>query len=254
MKLTIFYFKHVEHQLSLCVYTNNLARDFGILVMKIQTYLSESATKDNLKQCKAYCIQLKISDDDKTSLFNPHKIEEIKHCTNIEELFEAVKDHWSWDNYSILTDFIEICDSVEAKVEVERFERKLASYKGLNFIFSTPEIEPPQDYIRFYAHINKRYVNFTIEDYKEVKYHVFALLAINHNVATHHIKGWFQSLHLEWYVTSQAVPHMMKMALQNKNDIIKEHIIGMQIGKRSILDDQVATYRHNCSNVCIVVQ
>lgn len=116
-----------------------------------------------------------------------------------------------------------------------------ASYKGLNFIFSTPEIEPPQDYIRFYAHINKRYVNFTIEDYKEVKYHVFALLAINHNVATHHIKGWFQSLHLEWYVTSQAVPHMMKMALRNKNDIIKERIVDIQIGKRSVLDDQVAT-------------
>ena len=202
--------------------------------MNIQSYLSKSATEDNLKKCKSYCEQLKISDYDRTSLFNPQKIKEIKNCTNIEELFGAVKDHWSWDNYSILIDFIDICDSKMARKEIKKFERKLASYKGLNFIFNVPEIEPPQDYIRFYACIKKTYVNFTLEDYKEIKYHVFTLLAINYNVATHHIKGWFESLHLEWYVTTQAVPHMMKMALKNKMDIAKKLIICIQIGKRNI--------------------
>ena len=239
----------LELQPLLHVSTNNLARDFGILVMNVQTYLSESVTADKLKRCKTYCEQLKISDYDKTSLFNSQKIKEIKNCTNFEELFGAVKDHWSWDNYSILTDFIDICDPKKAGEEVKKFERKLASYKGLNFIFSASKIEPPQDFIRFYACIKKRYVNFTLEEYKEVKYHIFTLLAINYNVATHHIKGWFESLHLEWYVTRQAVPHMMKMALQSKHNIAKKPIVCIQIGKNIYVLDECQVRAYICSYI-----
>ena len=199
--------------------------------------LSRSMTNDQLEDCKRYCIQLKVSDINNTSLFNPHEIAEIKHCSKIEELFEIVTNKWSWDNYSILTDFIEFCSSTEADKEIKKFERKLAMYKGLKFIFDTPEMNPPSDYERFYVHIEKRYSEFTMEDYKDVKFHIFQLFAINYNVASGHIKALFASLHLEWYVTPQAIPHMMQMGIKEKDNLSTMNIIQINIGPWTIHSD-----------------
>ena len=200
-------------------------------------------TKEQLEDCKRYCIQLKISDTNNTTLFTPQKIEEIKYCSKIEELFEAVKEHWSWDNYEILKDFIELCgDSKEANEEIGKFERKISACKGLNFVTDTLKINPPVGYERFYIYISKRYTKFTLEQYKEIKFYIFQQLATNHNVATDHIKVEFQSLHLEWYVTLQAIPYMIKKANQVKDKLLLRNVISLQIGTRII----------NCDNkVCM---
>lgn len=227
-----------RHQPSLIIHTTNLNRDFSILVTYLLKLLSTSVTDEQLKSCKSYCIQLKISDTNNTNLFTHQKIEEIKDCSKIEELFEAVKEHWSWDNYSILQDFIELCgDSKEAKEEIDKFQRKLAACKGLKFVTNTPEIDAPLGYERFKIYINERYPNFTLDQYKEIKFHVFKLLATNYNVASDHIKAEFQSLHLEWFVTLQALPHMIKMAIQVKYELSLINVISLKIGTRTITCD-----------------
>ena len=246
-----------EHQPSLIIRTTNLNRDFSILVTNILKLLSTSVTDEQLKSCKSYCIQLKISDTNNTNLFTRQKIKEIKDCSKIEELFEAVKEYWSWDNYSILQDFIELCgDSKEAKEEIVKFQRKLAACKGLKFVTDTPEIDAPLGYERFKIYINERYPNFTLDQYKEIKFYIFQQLATNHNVATDHIKAEFQSLHLEWYVTLQALPHMIERANQVKDKLLLRNVISLQIGTRKIItcDNKVCTYigitMNNLNYVC----
>jgi len=46
----------------------------------------------------------------------------------------------------------------------------------------------------------------------------------------------YDSLHLEWHVTMQAIPHMITMAHHRQEIFQKNYYIFMQIGKEIIID------------------
>lgn len=49
----------------------------------------------------------------------------------------------------------------------------------------------------------------------------------------------FASLHIEWVVIAQAVPHIIKSAYENKDLFIKENYIFMQIRTEEVISDKV---------------
>ena len=215
---------------------NQLRAEFSHLLMRIRRILSQSPKwEDNLEACKELCIYLKASDNTEAPLFNKEKQSEIDNCGDFREFFGIVNQHLSWDEHSILAEIINECDSEEAEQEFSKYKRKRAISKALEIISST-ESDPPPGFEKFCVIIDKPYVKLTVEKYEEIKAFIFDNLDIHRYVTSGYIRVLFDSLHLEWHVTTQATPHMIKMAHERRSFFVAKFCIFMQIGNKVIID------------------
>ena len=231
----------VEPQSSL-ISVASLNADFASLLLSVCHILSNSPNQqDNLEKCKEYCLlNFKVSDSCSESLFSPEKIAKIKECTNFRQLFEIVSEHTSWDEHSILTHIAIHCESIKGQQEIKRFDEKLALFEGLQMISSTSSNQKlSKDFVKFCVIIDKPYKHVTIEEYEKVKTYIFSNLETNAYVTVGFIRLLYHSLHIEWLVTVQAVPHMIKSAHQNKDIFIKRNFVFMQIGSELVINDEV---------------
>ena len=204
--------------------------------MDIRSILSESPKKkNNLKKCKELCIYLKASDSANALLFSPEKCTKINKCSDFRQLFEILNQHLNWDELSILTQIIDICGSDEAKQEFDKYKKKMAVSRALEIISSTKS-NPPPGFERFCLKIDKPYKRLTVEEYEEIKEFIFKNLDTHRYVTDEYIRVLFDSLHLEWHVTSQATPHMIKRANAQKAFFKKSLIVFMQVGEKIIIN------------------
>jgi len=218
----------------------SLDADFASLLLSVCDILSNSPNQENnLEQCKKYCLLLKISNTSNERLFSPEK---IKKCVNFMQLFEIIKLHMSWDQHSILTHIANECNSNEAQQEIEKFEKKLGLFQGLEIIFSTSKQTLSKDFAKFCVIINKPYKNLTTDQYTNIKAYIFSNLETNAYVTVGFIRVLYHSLQIEWLVTVQAVPHMVKSANQNKHVFIQGKFVFMQIGSEVVIGDKVCMY------------
>ena len=233
----------MEPQTSL-ISVASLNADFTRLLMSVRGILSSSPNQqDNLEKCKDYCLlNFKVSDSSSESLFSPEKTTKIRECSNFKQLFEIISEHTSWDEHSMLTHIAIQCESVEGQQEIEKFDKKLALFEGLQLISSTSKQNMPKDFVKFCVIIKKSYRNITIKEYKKVKSYIFSNLETNSSVSVGFITLLYHSLHIEWLVTVQAVPHMIKNAHQSKDIFIKENYVFMQIGSEVVIEDKVCKY------------
>jgi len=210
---------------------NELISEFSLLTMRIRRILSQSPKQEeNLDACKELCVYLKASNNASAPLFSAEKVEEIKNCKDFQQLFEIVNQHLSWDEHSILTKIIDECGSDEAEQEFDKYKRKMAVSKALEIISST-ESNPPPGFERFCVIIDKSYKKLTAEKYEETKTFIFNNLDTHCYVTNGYIRVLFDSLHLEWHVTIQATPHMIKMAHKWQAFFKNNFFVFMQIGK-----------------------
>ena len=216
---------------------NDLLRaEFGRLIMTIRRILSRCPNwEENLEACKELCAYVKASDNTSVPLFSTEKISEINNCRDFREFFGIVNQHLSWDEHSILTEIIDECGSDEAEQEFNKYKRKLAVSKALEIISST-ESNPPPGFEKFCVIIDKPYKKLTTEKYEEIKTFIFNNLDINRYVTNGYIRVLFDSLHLEWHVTIQAIPYMIKMAHKQKAFFESNFFVFLQIGKEVIID------------------
>ena len=215
---------------------DKLQAEFSRLLLRIRRLLSQSPnSKNNLENCKEYCIYLKASDNAKAPLFTQEKRSEINNCRDFREFFEIVSQHLSWDEHSILTEIINECDSDEAKEEISEYKKKMALCKALEIINST-EINPPPEFEKFCVIIDQSYKKLTTEKYEEIKKFIFDNLDTHRYVTNEYIRVLFGCLHLEWHVTTQAIPHMIKTACQQQAVFKNNSYVFMQIGKEIIFD------------------
>ena len=240
----------VEPQQSTLISVRSLDADFASLLLKVSRILNKSPdSHNNLKECKDYCSLLSISNnsDDKKSLFSAEKKLEIKECSDFTELFEIVGKHMSWDEHSILINIVSECKSDEGKQEIEKFEKKLALFQGLQIIsVKSSKKASSKEFATFCVIINKPYKDVTLEDYKKIKAYIFNNLNVYAHVSVGFIRLLCHSLHIEWLVTVHAVPHMIQSAHQNKDFFIKEKFIYLQIGSKVVIGDKVSyNFRDN---------
>ena len=111
----------------------------------------------------------------------------------------------------------------------------MAVSKALEIISSTKS-NPPPEFEKFCLIIDKPYKKLTIEKYEEIKEFIFKNLDTHRYVTNEYIRVLFDSLHLEWYVTSQATPHMIKKANEQKEFFRKRLVVFMQIGEKIIIN------------------
>ena len=229
------------------------------MLIAIRRILSESPNKeDNLEACKEFCIYFKVSDSaNASSLFSAEKRAEIDNCSDFRELFEILNQHLTWDEHSVLTEIIDICGSYEAEQEFDKYKKKMAISKGLEIISSTKS-NPPPGFEKFCVIIDKPYKKLTVEKYEEIKEFILENLDIHHYVTNEYIRVLLGSLYLEWHVTSQAIPQMIKKANEQKAFFRKNLVVFMQIGEKIIINKQTKQasavsllYMFNCTRLHI---
>ena len=214
----------------------NLNADFTSLLLNVRHILSNSPNEQrNLEICKEFCLLSRISDSSNQPLF----AEKIRECYNFKQLFEIISMHMSWDEHSMLTQIVNNCNSVESQEEIENFEKKMALYQGLQIISSTSKQSLSEEFVKFCVIIDKPYKNVTTDEYKNIKAYILRNLSVDAHVIASFTKILYHSLHIEWLVTVQAVPHMIRNACRNKDVLIKEKIVFLQIGIEVVINNEV---------------
>ena len=177
---------------------------------------------------------MKTSDSTNALLFSEENRAEICESQNFAQFFDIINQHLSWNEYFILTEIIDECESDEAEQEFSRYKRKMAISNALEIINST-KCNPPTGFEKFCCIIDKPYTKLTVEKYEEIKTFIFQNLDVHRHVTNKYIRVLYDSLHLEWHVTMQAVPYMIEMAHKHKTLFAKNHFVFMQIGKEVII-------------------
>ena len=236
---------------SALISVTSLNADFTGLLLNVRNILSKSPNhQENLEACKEYCALFRIADSSNKFLFSAEDISKIKECNNFITLFKIVSLYMSWDEHSILSQIVDQCNSIEGQQEIEKFEKKLALYQGLQIISSISQQNVSEDFAQFCIIINKPYKSVTIEEYTKVKTFIFSHLKTHAYVTVGFIRMLYHSLHIEWVVTVQAVPHMIRNAYENKDGFIKRNVVFMQIGVEVVIENEVSFL---CIYVCTYV-
>ena len=210
--------------------------EFSHLLVRIRRILSRSPNQENnLEACKELCCYLKVSGNGNIPLFSTEKKKEIRNCKNFEELFDIASQHLSWMEHSPLDEIIDECDSSDAVKEFNQYKKKMGACQALGII-SSADSDPPEGFERVCVVINQPYKQLTIEDYDRIKSFIFTNLNVHRYVTTGYIRVLFDSLHLEWHVTTQAIPHMINMANKQRALFIRRSYVFMQIGKQIIIN------------------
>lgn len=230
---------------------NPLSAQFSSLVRTVESVLDKSYK--NLETCKRFCLDLTISDNSDVLLFNNNQLKKIKECTSFRELFELLRQHWNWKEYCILEHIISQSESKEAKDELEKYKKAMSSYCGLQLIadnFSPNEL--PIEYVKMAIIVEKPYKELTLEQFVELRDFIFKQMDVRPYIAHPFIKFLYSSLHMEWYILQQAVPHMIKMSCKNIKRFKKYSIVHIQIGEETVLDNYtVNKVNHTvCMYVC----
>ena len=220
---------------------DQLRAEFDRLVWVIFQILGQSLNwKNNLEACKNLSARLRASDNAEGLLFNAKSLTEINKCKDFRQLLEIVNLHLSWDEYSILNEILNKCNSYKAGMKFMKYKKKLTVSNDLEI--TSTKSSPPPGFQEFSVTLNKPYKILTVEKYKELKTFIFNSLDVHCYVTTGHIKVLYDPLHLEWHVTMQAISRMVKIA-HEKQDFFKRHaFVFMQIGKEVILGSP--TERH----------
>lgn len=179
---------------------------------------------------------METSGNSGTSLLSTEKKSAIDNCSDFKEFFNIMHQYISWDAYFILSEIIDECKSVEAEEEFDKYKKKMAVSKALEIISSTKS-DPPPGFDKFIVIIDKPYSKLTVGKYEEFKKFIFVNLDVHRYVANEYIRVLFNSLHLEWHVTTQAIPHMIEMAYKQRAVFIRNYYVFMKIGKEIIIDD-----------------
>ena len=177
------------HQSKPIVSVTSLTADFTHLLIRVCHILSDSP--DNLRMCIEWCCSVKIHARSAVLLHNEEKIAKIQKCKNFKQLFEIISHHMSWDDHSILTEIVNICECREGLQEVEKFQRKLALFQALQIMSITTKQKLSEDFVRFCGIVDKPYRSITFREYEEIKAYVFS----NLDVSEYTTIGFLKMLH-----------------------------------------------------------
>ena len=222
---------------------------FNTFVATIEALLDKS--HDKLEQSKQFCSNLTISGNaDDELLFNDEHLQKINACTTFNELFTILCKHWSWIDYSILTQIITITGLKEAEDELQLFKTRMAFYAGMKVISKNiPPEAISYDYIALSVVIDKPYRELTLEEFTKLRDFNFKYLDIKHYTALPHIKFTLSSdLTLEWYVLKKAALHMAKMAQQNEKTFTSNSVVFIQVDQSFVLDCRAKERKHVVSS------
>jgi len=191
-----------------------------------------------LAECKEFCLNLKISDSSNEPLFSDDEKRRINQCKNFKKLFDIINMHCSWSDYGILRGIIEISESEEAQAELVQYEKAMALYSCYELIFDQCISDPPPGFVNLCVILKKSYKRLTVQQYIDAKDFIFDKLDVKQHIARPFIHVFFASVHFEWHVKREAIPHILKMANKRKNIFIQNSYSFIQIDGMVVIDER----------------
>ena len=191
--------------------------------------------KDSLEAYKTLCIDLRASNSANIPLFSPEKVLEINNSNDFRQFFEIVGQHLNWDEPSILTEIINECGLKKIGQKFNEYKKEMATFRTIEIV-SSDKSDPPPGFEKLSVVIDKPYVILTLDKYEDIKSFIFKNLDVHRYVTSGYIRVLLDPLHLEWHVTTQAIPHMIKMAHEEQEVFKSKSFIFMEIGKEVIID------------------
>ena len=228
------------------VSTKEYMTQFSTLVFKVQCFLDQNCI-DKLDACKAYCSNLKISNDSDELLFVDEQLQQIDRCKTFRKLFIQLRQHWSWDEYSILQHIIDLAELEQSENELTKYKEFIAAKIGMEIIFDTlPEL--PDDAIKLSVTEDKPYSRLTRKEYEELKDLIFKTLQVRKYVKHPFIKVLFSSIHLDWYVPVQAANLIIKKVRTKGSILIQQSIVFLKVGDVVLVDQAEMQVSVNLAN------
>ena len=217
--------------------TKSLDADFASLLLHVCDILNCSTDKEkSLKKCKEY-LRTHIGVISKNPPLSKQNIYEVIKCINFNELLENIKEYMSWEEHSILDQIVEQCESPKAKKEVSEFERILAFCQGSEIICTTAESEISTKFVKFFIVIDRPYKQLTMKEYLEIKSYIVKLLKLHPCVLKKFCKLLYDPLYMEWLVSVELIDHISKMVRQERDIIIRQDVVLVQIGEYEIIKE-----------------
>ena len=219
----------------LYISTDSLDADFANLLLNVCDILNSTPDHESkLEKCKKYCLLLRVGDCSNQPLYSTKKIEE---CDDFHQLCQILKWCMSWEEYSILKQIVDKCNSRKALKEIKKFDKKLLFFKEVQLVCNSSKYDViSEEVVRVLVIIDKPYNKISFKEYNEVKDCIVDITGLTSSVLTIISKLRRSSLHIEWLITVQAVPFMIEMAYQKKDIFIKKNFVFMQIGGDIIID------------------
>ena len=214
--------------------------EFGILLVEIVEELEKNNT-GNLRKLKAVSSTLTIQNTSKDHVFTDGQLELIQACNSIYTLLVYKLRHcYKWYNFSMLTILMSSIKSEKCLSLLRNFEVKVNSKMKLQQIYDhckQKSFEFSAEYHKIVAIVDdKIFSEITIKEYEILKHFVSEQCGVEDYVISPVTKIAVSSLILEWYIPVTAVAHMIKIALSNKVNFIKNCFLYLKISSTLILE------------------
>ena len=214
--------------------------EFGIVLAEILKELQKDETT-NLTILKAVSSTLTIQNNSNIHVFTDKQLEEIQACNSIPTLLTNKLRHcYRWDNFSMLKILMLSINSDKCVNLLETFKVKIDSKMKLQKIYEhckQKEWSFSEKYDKLVAIVNnKLFSKITKEEYDDLKCFVSEHCGVEAYVVCPLNKASSSSLILEWYISINAVAHMIKIASSNNISFNEKSFVYLRISSTVILD------------------
>ena len=214
--------------------------EFGILLNEIVKELEKNKV-ENLHMLQTISAALTIQKNSKVHVFTDKQLEEIGACDSIRILLIYKLRHcYRWDDFTMLTKLMSKLEAKDCLNLLENFKVKVNSEMKLQQIYEhckQKSVKFSAEYHKIVAIVDdKIFSKITKEEYDVLKHFVSEQCSVEDYVISPVTKITVSSLILEWYIPVTAVAHMIKIALNNKENFTKNCFVYLKISSTLIFD------------------
>ena len=216
------------------------ATEFAILMAKLIKELQHNE-HENLEDIKSICSFLTIGRNSDKPLFNDDQHKAIEACKELKTLFRNAFRHcWKWNNITTLKMIIQSLDSDKCMELIDQYENKIDARMKLEHIYEhykKEDLTPPEEYHKMVAIIsNKVFSTITKEEYDDLRQFTAEYCGVYPCVMSLSNVSPFNSLLLEWFISSNAVQYMVEISKRNVVNFTNAAFVFLKISSTVIFD------------------
>ena len=206
--------------------------EFGLLVSNITDIIRQSSTSQQLEGIKHALAHVTVHPMSPKPLFSDAELARIKRSQNVMELTEMCRSHWSWNNYCLLKLIVKKSGSKAAKDELQRFRRTVNArqkLKDLETSWLRSEGSCPEGFQSMLVIIDEDYDDITIDQLGEVEKFISEITKMPVQAMKTNAISKGNSVLIEWWIPNEAVPFVVMMAFQNKEEFLRRSFLRLRI-------------------------
>ena len=231
--------------------------EFSVLVSNITDIIGQKLNPQHLESIKHALAHVTVHPMSPKPLFSDAELARIKQSKNLIELTEQCRYHWSWNKYSLLQLIVKKSGSPEAKVELQKFKRTVLIRQKLKDLERSCSLDGkgcPEGFQSMMVIVDEDYDDITVEQLERVEKFINEVTLIPRQAMLIGGIRKENSVLIKWWIPTEAVPFVVMLALQKKEQFLSQSYLLLRIAGMDIfsLCPQVV-YMFWCTCVCVCV-